>query len=129
MESLCAPGIVTPALAPIQPYYIWVERDNCGQSALSRGAPPSEIRTQDLVIKSRECEPFNHSALTNRINTFFPGPNLQWVLLYSMEEHEITSSLQNCCNCPLDNSQRTRVAPLFLDNYTMVIPSGLINAE
>ena len=53
MASLCARGIITPALAPMQRfsaksieginscwvpiYYTWVERNNCGQYALSMG--------------------------------------------------------------------------------------------
>ena len=73
MASLCARGIITPALAPMQPfsaksiqginscwvpiYYTWVERDNCGQNALSKGIhtewdlkclnpPPSDCKSR-----------------------------------------------------------------------------------
>ena len=81
MASLCAWGIITPALALMQPfsaksirrnkflrvpiYYTWVERDNIVDKMPCLGAyAPSGIRTHELLITSREHEPLHHIAPT-----------------------------------------------------------------
>ena len=44
-------------------YYTWVERDNCGQNALSKGIRTGGIRTHDPLITSREHKPLHHSGI------------------------------------------------------------------
>ena len=43
-------------------YYTWVKRNNCGQSALSRGI--CRIRTQDPLITGREHKPLHQCSTT-----------------------------------------------------------------
>ena len=77
MASLCARGIITPALAIMQPYsaknirrnrvpiyYTWVERDIVDKMPCLGAYAPSGIRTNEPLITSREHEPLNHSAPT-----------------------------------------------------------------
>ena len=50
-------------------YYTWVERDNNGQYALSKGVRTEwDSNPRDLLIASRECKPLHHSAPRCRLN-------------------------------------------------------------
>ena len=76
MASLCARGIITPALALMQPFsaksirrnkfllgthlHLRVERDNCGQNALSKGVRTewdSNPRPSDCKSRARTTTP------------------------------------------------------------------------
>ena len=96
IASICAWGIITPALAPcsllaliafeginscwVPIYYTSVERDNCGQNTLSRGIRTewdSNQRPSDYKSRARTTEPhvvwpLIHSffVLLTRINGF-----------------------------------------------------------
>ena len=78
MSSLCDRGIITPALAPMQPFsaksirrnkfllgthFLHLGRESIADKMPCLGAyAPSGIRTDDPLITCREHETLNHSA-------------------------------------------------------------------